>query len=222
MRNVFFLFAAAMVVLPAQAQFSVYGDLSVVKMSGINSSPLLQTLSPAPCTGAVTTNCTAYNDTVQPIGFTGGISYDFKTIGPVTLGADARGIVESDKRGAQSQAIGSGTRIYSALGGVKATFNTPFHFVRPYVQASAGYARSNYGILTNSIVTTSTVRPGIPTRNNLEYHLYAGADLRILPVLDWRVAELGYGGLESFGTYAHSYPMYSISTGIVFHIPPRP
>ena len=46
-------------------------------------------------------------------------------------------------------------------------------------------------------------------------------DIKITPLLDFRFFELGYGGLQSFGTYAHSYPLYTVSTGIVFHIPPR-
>jgi len=206
---------------PAKAQFSVYADVTVEQLSGIKSSPVLQVLSPAPCTGTTTTNCTAYNNSVHPIGFTGGGSYDWKTYGPATIGFDLRGIVESDKRGAETNATGSGARIYSALGGVKASFNTPVKYIRPYVQGSAGYARSNYGVLTNAMVSSNPAFSGIPTQNNLEYHAYAGMDLHITSVVDWRVFEAGYGALNSFGAYAHTYPIYSISSGIVFHIPPR-
>ena len=149
-------------------------------------------------------------------------TFDFKTLGPVRLGLDGRAILQSDKRGAQTNSVGSGTRIYSGLGGVKATINTPLSFLKPYVQGSFGYARSNYGVLTNAAVSSSTVRPGIPTQGNLEYHVFAGADLRFLSFADWRVIELGYGGLRSLGTSSHTYPLYSVSTGIVIHFPPRP
>ena len=45
-------------------------------------------------------------------------------------------------------------------------------------------------------------------------------DLRISSVIDWRVFEAGYGALNSFGSYAHTYPIYSVSSsGIVFHYP---
>ncbi len=209
----------------AQAQFSVYADLTVEQLSGIRSSSVLQTLTPPPCTGSATTNCTAYNNSVHPIGLTAGGSYDWKTVGPAVIGFDLRAIIESDRRGAQTNAVGSGTRIYSGLGGVKATFNTPFRSLNlhPYVEGAVGYARSNYGVLTNAMVTNgSPTLPGIPTQNNLEYHGYVGVDLRFLPVADWRVFEAGYGGLQEFGNYSHTYPLYSISTGIVFHIPPRP
>src|SRR5580698_435880 len=106
----------------AQAQFSAYADVTVEQLSGIRSSPVLQVLSPLPCTGTTTTNCTAYNNSVHPIGFTGGASYDWKTFGPATIGFDLRGIVESDKRGAQTTATGAGARIYSGLGGIRASF----------------------------------------------------------------------------------------------------
>ena len=211
----------------AQAQFAVYGEFTVNRMTGISGSPILQTLSPLPCTGTTTTNCTAYNNYVNPLGFTGGASYDFKTIGPVTLAADLRGIVVNTHQGAQSASEGAGAHLYSGLGGIRASIGTPISVLRPFVQASAGYARSNYGVLTSSLHSgssypTNPTYPGFPTENNLEYHVYAGADLRFLPYADWRVVEAGYGGLRSFGTYAHSYPLYSISTGLVFHIPPRP
>jgi hypothetical protein len=222
-RKALFLLAAlsfASLSYSAQAQFSVYGDVTLEHMTGIQSSPVLQTLSPPPCSGTstnTTTLCTTYNDSVNPIGFTGGASYDFKTLGSVTLGADVRGIVESDHRGAGANSEGPGTRIYSGLGGVKASFRTRFDFLTPYVEGAAGYARSNYGVSNSA----NPVYPGISTKNNLEYHVYAGLDLRALSWADWRVVELGYGGLQAFGTYSHSYPIYSLSTGVVFHIPPR-
>jgi len=206
-------------------QFSAYGQITVDQLSAIKSSPVLQTLSPLPCTGSTVSTqsspCTQYNNSVHPIGFTGGVSYVVKTIGPATLAADVRGVIESDKRGAQTLADGSGTRIYSGLGGIRATFRTPKRLFLPFAEIAAGYARSNYGVLTNAQVSTSTTRPGIPTQNNLEYHAYAGLDLRLTPLADFRFFEIGYGALQEMGAFSHTYPMYSISTGVVFHFPPR-
>jgi hypothetical protein len=208
----------------AHAQFSVYGSFTVERMTGINASPVLQTLSPLPCSSTLTTQCTAYRDYVNPLGFTGGATYDFKTFGPVTLSADLRGVLTKTHQGAQVYSEGSGSHNYSALGGLKVSSTSLFKHVIPYIQGSGGYARSNYGVLTNAGTTSNgnTIFPGVPTQNNLEYHVYAGADLRFLPWADWRVAEVGYGAIESFGTYAHTYPIYSISTGVVLHFPPRP
>jgi len=198
---------------------------TVDQLSGVQSSPLLPTLSPAPCaSGAVsttTTPCTAWNNSVHPIGFTGGATYTFKVLGPATLAADLRGVVESDKRGAQTHSDGSGTRIYSGLAGIRASFHTPIKLFLPYVEGAFGYARSNYGILTNNLVSTSPLYPGVRTQSNLEYHAYGGLDIRISPLVDFRLVEGGIGALQALGTYGHTYPIYSVSTGVVFHIPPR-
>jgi hypothetical protein len=210
----------------APGQFSVYGTVTLDHLTGVNSSPILQTLSPAPCTGSATAtaNCTAYKSSVDPIGFTGGVSYDIKQFGPVLLSADVRAVVASSHQGAQKSAEGAGTHIYSYLGGVRGTFHTPLTILRPYAQVSAGYARSNYGVLTDAGVTNSgnPTFPGVATQNAIEYHVFAGADLRVLPLADWRVVELGYGALQSSGNFSHNYPLYTISTGIVLHFPPRP
>jgi hypothetical protein len=218
------LFALAILASSAHAQFSAYGLFSVDRMSGIASSPVLQTLSPLPCTGTTTTNCTAYNDFVNPLGFTGGVSYDFKTIGAMTLAADLRASTVSSHLGAQSKSEGAGAHLYSYLGGVRASFRTPKSYLRPYAQGSVGYARTNYGVLTNAgnTVNGNPLFPGIPTQNdNIEYHVYGGLDIPFLPYADWRFFEAGYGAVQSFGTFAHTYPVYSVSTGIVFHFPPR-
>jgi len=207
----------------AHAQFSLYGSVTLDHLTGINSSPILATLSPAPCTGSTTTNCTRYKDSVNPVGFTTGISWDVKQVGPALLSADARAVYTSVHEGAQTNAQGAGSHIYSYLGGVRASFHTPISILRPYVQGSLGYARSNYGVLTNAGLTSggNAVYPGVPTQGSLEYHAFAGADLRVLNILDWRVAELGFGALQSSGNFGHTYPLYTITTGVVFHFPPR-
>jgi hypothetical protein len=209
----------------AQGQFSVYGEATLNRLSGISSSPILQTLSPLPCTSATAVNCTSYKSAVDPIGFTGGVSYDLKTVGPAVLSADVRGMFANLHQGAQVGAEGAGTHIYSVLGGVKATFHTPIHLFAPYVQGSVGYARSNYGVLNNAVsnggVPASATYPGVSLQGNVEYHVYAGLDIHILPAFDYRIAELGYGALDATGNFGHTYPLLSVSTGIVFHIPPR-
>jgi len=224
-RKALLLIPALAFAASARAQFSVYGTVTLNHMSGIASSPLTNTLSPEPCTAALLaagTPCTSYKSSVDPIGFAGGITYGFKTIGPIRLSADARGVVESNHQGGQSDAEGAGTRIYSALGGLKATFHTPVRFLFPYVQGSVGYAKSNYGILTNAQITNTTTKyPGIPTQNNLQYGGFAGLDIKMIPAVDFRIVEVGYGALMATGTYSHTYPILSISSGFVFHIPPR-
>lgn len=184
----------------AQAQFGAYADFTADRFSGLQSSPQ----APAGAT---------INGSVNPTGGTFGVFYDFKTFGPVRLGADARFVHTSDNRSAQTNFAAGGTRIYSTLGGVRASFHTPIKLLVPYVQASAGLARSDYGLL---FATDSSGRTKPAPANNVEYHVYAGADYNLLPYIGWRVVEVGYGGIDPFGTYSHNYPIANISTGIVF------
>ena len=188
----------------AHAQVGVYGMFTVDRLSNIASSPL-----PAPTTNGPN----ARNNTADPLGGTGGIYYDFLKLGPVKLGADLRGSILTTKRGANVNFNDSGTRIYSALGGVRAVFHTPIAPLKPYIQGSVGLGRSDYG-LSN---TTSSGQ--VILYNNFEYIGLAGLDIKLLPIMDWRVAELGYGGLNPFGTYGHNYPIKQVSMGFVFHLP---
>jgi len=199
--------ALALATLPsiAHAQGGVYGMFSVDRLSGIASSPIL----PAGV---------SYNNSVNPLGFTGGAFYDFKSFGPVRLGVDLRGSTANAKRGAQATSDSSGAHIYSGLGGIRLSFHTPVKYIKPYVEGAAGIGRSNYGVLTNANIYTY-VNPGIQTISNLEYHGYAGVDIPFASFADWRVFEAGYGGLNSFGNAAHTYPIMSISTGVVLHLP---
>jgi hypothetical protein len=210
------LFAAAFAILlvfalPAHAQLGLYGTVTLDQIAGLQTSPVRDT-------------SVSYRNSVDPIGGTVGAYYDFRNAGPVRLGADLRGVFAHDSRGAQQSSVGPGTRIDSGLLGIRASFHTPFAYLRPYVQASAGIGRSNYGITSNnSVISTSTIQqPGITLQTGFEYHVFAGVDLPILPLLDFRVVELGYGGLDPFGTYSHNYPLRSLSSGIVFHLPSLP
>ena len=168
--------------------------------------------SPQPTTATDLANARA--NTVDPLGGTGGVYYDFMKLGPVRLGADLRGSILTTKRGAYVNFNGSGARIYSALGGVRASFHTPISSLKPYIQASAGLGRSDYGLFTQGSTNGQVV-----IHNNFEYEGLAGLDIKLLPILDWRVAELGYGGLNPFGTYSHNYPIKQVSMGFVFHLP---
>ena len=190
--------------ISAQAQVGVYGMFTVDRLSNIQSSPL-----PAP----TTTGPNARLNTADPLGGTGGIYYDFLKLGPIKLGADLRGSILSTKRGANVSFNDSGTRIYSALGGIRAVFHTPVAPLKPYIQGSVGLGRSDYGL------SNTTSAGQVILYNNFEYEGLAGLDIKLLPIMDWRVAEFGYGGLNPFGTYSHNYPIKQVSMGFVFHLP---
>jgi hypothetical protein len=241
-KAVLFLAAAIATTTIAQAQLGVYGTISVNRLSGVQNSPFTPANAPltAPScpqptpTTPLPTTCRV-NDSVDPLGGTGGVYYDFKTLGPVRLGVDVRGSITDSKQGAYTFSRGGGTRIYSTLGGIRASFHTPIKVVKPYVQASVGLGRSDYGLYTAFVLQppVTVTQPGgqpvvvlpaiignkVVRYNNLQYEGFAGVDLKLLPIMDFRVVELGYGALNSFGTNSHTYPIGTISTGVVFHLP---
>jgi len=211
LRNVaLFLAASAVATLAtpaARAQAAVYGTFTVNQLSGIKNSPAIPACTPAPLT-----TCPTYNDSVNPLGGTFGGYYDFFNLGPVKLGVDARGTLTTTKRGAQTLSNATGARLYSGLGGVRAVFHTRFVPIRPYIQGSAGFARTDYGV-------SNTSAGKINLTNNFQYMGYAGVDITLLPVMDFRLVEFGYGGINPFGNASHNYPVKTVSSGIVFHLP---
>jgi len=195
------LAVATFVTATSHAQFAAYGTFTADHLSNLKSSP-------------EATNPGALNNDVSPLGGTGGIYYDFfKVSRLVKLGVDARGSITTTKRGAFTYANGGGARINSGLFGVRAVFNAPFMhtILRPYIQGSVGIGSSNYGILYGS--------GGVSTRSNFEYMGFAGLDIPLTPYMDFRLVELGAGGLNPFGTDSHNYPLQSVSSGVVFHLP---
>ena len=207
------LFLAAVAVattVSAKAQIGVYGMFTVDRLSNIASSPL-------PLPPNSTGPAFARANTVDPIGGTGGVYYDFMKLGPVKLGADLRGSIMTTKRGAYLNFNGPGARIYSVLGGVRGSFQTPVKSLKPYLQISAGLGRSDYGLYSGPPTAGQPVPNAI--YSNFEYEGLAGLDIKLLPIMDWRVAEFGYGGLNPFGTFSHNYPIKQVSMGFVFHLP---
>jgi hypothetical protein len=205
-RKAVFILAAVAIVscVSASAQMSIYGMFTADQLSNIVSSPL----PPAP-----TAPNTLRTDSVNPLGGGGGVFYDFKNFGPVKLGVDARGSILKTKRGAYVFYDGSGARIYSVLGGVRATFKTPIRPLKPYVEGLAGLGRSDYGLRSSNSTGQVTIY------NNFEYQGLAGLDIKLLPIMDFRLVEFGYGGIDPFGTYSHNYPIKQVSAGVVFHLP---
>src|SRR6266852_6337150 len=136
------LFVAAVAIVTAtsaHAQFGVYGMFTADRLSNIAASPL-------PLPPYSTGSAFARANTVDPLGGTGGVYYDFMKLGPVRLGADLRGSILTTKRGAYINFNGPGARIYSVLGGVRGVFHTPVNSLTPYLQISAGLGRSDYGL----------------------------------------------------------------------------
>ena len=213
-KAVLFLAAAAVATLAqpaAHAQAAVYGTFTVNQLSNIKNSPDITY-----CVPPATTSCASigtYNNSVVTLGGTLGAYYDFLSLGPVKLGVDARGMLSTARRGAEASSNGKGARLYSGLGGVRAVFKTRWTPIRPYVEGSAGFAKSDYGIGNTDAAGHDKLY------NNFQYMGYAGVDIKLLPVMDFRLVEFGYGGLNPLGTNGHNYPVKTVSTGLVFHLP---
>jgi hypothetical protein len=212
LRKAVLLLAAVVVAstTSSHAQVGVYGMFTVDRLSNIASSPV-------PLPPNSTAAAFARANTVDPLGGTGGVYYDFLKLGPMKLGADLRGSILTTKRGAYINFNGPGARIYSLLGGVRGSFQTPVKSLKPYLQISAGLGRSDYGLYSGRPASTQPV-PNV-IYNNFQYEGFAGLDIKLLPILDWRVAEFGYGGLDPFGTNSHNYPIKQVSMGFVIHLP---
>lgn len=151
--------------------------------------------------------CASNDGTVRPYGTTFGAYYDFRTYGPVRLGIDLRGSVTNTNKAADYYAASTDkNRHYTALGGVRASFATPFRYVRPYAGVHGGFARMNIdgftGISANDY------------RNYTQVQGEAGVDVPLFSVIELRAIE--FSGGEIFGPVNHTTA--SISAGIVFRL----
>jgi|HubBroStandDraft_6_1064221.scaffolds.fasta_scaffold139800_2 hypothetical protein len=154
--------------------------------------------------------CAESGGKVKPFGGNFGAYYDFRTYGPIRLGFDARGAVESSNKRADAGAGGPGiVRNYEVLGGVRAEFRTPLHWLRPYAEIAGGVNRNNAsGLYTNTITINNNVTPplsqSVLSYNPTTYTVYglfkgfAGVDIPLLPWFSFRAIELGAGG--AFGS----------------------
>lgn len=182
----------------AQAQAGVYATYSASKLSGIT------------CFATAPSTCTSAGGVVSPSGLQGGVYYDFKKLGPIRLGADLRyGSFHSNKSAASTTGGKNATTADTTLVGVRAVFKTPFSYLKPYVEGAGGWTRSDVTELTHTY------------DNFAQYEVFAGADVKVLPIVDLRAIELGIGNMNRFGTGngTSSVPVKTIAAGLVFHLP---
>lgn len=167
----------------ARAQFAAYGMVSAERVKDY----------------ICLNRCASTDGTERPYGGTVGMYYDFRSFGPVRVGVDVRGNFLSASKSATTYEGGPGLERYnSGLGGLRATFRTPFKVLRPYAQVSAGY--------------TKAIREGEST-NYTQVQGIVGLDLALFQNFDFRPIEVGMG--ELFGSSSHT--IQSIGLGIVFH-----
>jgi len=190
---ILFLFSS----VAAHAQVGIYATITGSRFGGVTCPSFA---SP----------CAESNGDVKPFGANFGAYYDWRTYGPVLLGFDVRGGVQSANKRADAGFGGASTvRYYEALGGVRGTFHTPVHWLHPYAEILGGFTRNNAsGLYTNTITINNNVTPPV-TQSFLSYNpemfkIYpeikgiVGLDIPLLPFLTFRAVELGAGG--AFGS----------------------
>jgi hypothetical protein len=176
--------------IAASGQTGVYGVVTGERMSGFTCQDPQG-------------RCSATGGVVKPYGATFGGYYDFRSLGPVRLGVDVRGsVLNSNKSATTYSSSVDQIRHYAALGGLRGEFKTPFRWLHPYAQLSAGYMRSN----------AAETNPG-SYQNFTQVEGFAGVDVPLAPWMDVRAIELGAGA--AFGPSTHS--IQSIGIGVVFH-----
>ena len=131
-------------------------------------------------------------------GVGAGVYYDFFHMGPLALGADLRG----------SRLSGNQQNYHDGLFGLRLAANPPVLPIRPYVQASIGAGGASHSGLHGS---------GKIYSNKFQYQVLAGVDYTLIPHLDLRLAELGYGRMTgvSDGITNPDSTLFSISSGLV-------
>jgi len=207
-----FGFAAA-----AHAQAGVYVGYQATQLSDIT------------CFAVAPIKCSSTGGKVNPAGVQAGIYYDFRNVGPMRLGVDFRGGTMHSNKSATSSAGGNdATVLDNALLGVRGSFHTPISWLNPYVQMSAGYARSNatlpFGATTSSSGTTLLPRS---EDNFIMYEGFAGLTVHIFPMIDLRPVELGIGNMNRVGSNGASVDgpssvgVKSIGASVVFHLPSK-
>lgn len=128
-------------------------------------------------------------------GPTFGAYYQTKRFGALRPGIDARGGVM----------IGKANTVYSdGMVGPRLAFHPRVIPITPYVEGVFGIGHVTYG-LGNPLTTVT----------KFEYDVLGGADLTLMPHLDWRVIEFSYGSLSALGSTIHPK---IVSTGIVFRL----
>ncbi len=139
------------------------------------------------------TNYSASGSSTTFYGGGGGIYNDFLHAGPVHAGVDLRG------------GYGAATNLAyrDFLAGVRVGVKLPVVGLRPYAQGSVGIGGTK--------VTGPTAAGIVPVWNNKLLGVgFLGVDVTVLPHVDWRAVELGFGRINGL-----SANEFKASTGVV-------
>jgi hypothetical protein len=179
--------------LGARAQLGVYGMVSTERLTNVNC--LVGPVQTLP------TQCSSTDRVDRPLGAGGGAYYDFLKVGPARLGVDVRAdIMKSNKSASTALGGKNALRMDEALGGVRAALSFRKGQLNPYVEGAAGWNRRDR------------------TTNFFAYRVYVGLDIKVFPIMDLRLPELGVG--QNVGRNGvSSNTVESATVGVVFHLP---
>jgi hypothetical protein len=144
-----------------------------------------------------------YESTAWYFGPGAGIYYDFLRVGPISLGADLRGDL----------LWGNHQKYRSALFGIRLAAKAPLLPIRPYVQGSAGAGGASHTGFNGS---------GTFYSNKFQYQVLGGMDYTIIPHIDLRLVEAGFGRMSGIGSGPGPAPastLFVVSSGLVLRFP---
>ncbi|HWB33030.1 MAG TPA: hypothetical protein VG714_07655 [Acidobacteriaceae bacterium] len=133
-------------------------------------------------------------DTYWASGIGGGVTVNILPLPIVSLGVDLRGSTKSGNNGADT-----------AMVGLKLGVHPPVLPIKPYVQFSTGY-----------LATRTPGGSGTITNKYLAYEVFGGIDYPLMHFVDFRVIEIGGGGVVDSGS-SNSPTLFNVNTGLVLH-----
>lgn len=147
----------------------------------------------------------SYNATSSFYGGGVGAYDDFLHLGPIRAGLDFRG----------DFLAGNNYRYRDVLGGIRVAVKVPVLPIKPYGQFSVGVGGPAYtGPFAAGI-------SGVQYSTKFTYEVLGGIDITILPHVDLRAVEVGYGRMTGVSGGAASNPastLFSVRSGIVFRL----
>ncbi len=134
-------------------------------------------------------------------GIGGGLTLNFRPLGPVKLGFDFRGSTRPGTTGADT-----------AMGGIKLGVNPPVIRIKPYIEGSAGY------VATRTVNVSAGANGGTFNNRCVGWEILGGVDYPLVHFVDFRVIEIGGGkAYPILGTTSSNLSLLTINTGLVFH-----
>jgi hypothetical protein len=164
------VFALSVCTVSAGAQIGIYAMGSAGNISSFSTPASLPPIN----------NINGQNGWAY--GGTFGLYDNFLSLGPLKLGADARGIAQG-KSGSNSAS--NGNQIRGGMTGLRLALHAPL--LKPYIQAELGGVSTNYTAFGQS--STRSLSGA--------YQVQVGADFTIFPHLDIR-GEYGIGQLFDY------------------------